>query len=422
MNSLVPSSVPMMGDATTSMDLQFVIQRVLPLAFFMAVVAVLVVRHTDGRLAGKLPRTGPFVGRVVATLDEVDVLLERWYARMGVWGGSVVIALVLMFVVFHYVLGGTKTFSHGELYTALSNNPFDPNSSNALRTRILAPLIGWVFHLRGPLFVLVPWIFLVGLLALVNVWSRREGANPTLGLCLMLAIAFSPVTMHTLVGPGYIEAVSYFLVGMALLNVQNAVPACIYMALAVMAHEASAFLVPAWLMAGLRGMPTKMWFRRIALLCMFLLPYAAYRWWVVQVDLGVYSTTFYFSAENVEACLDVGPLASVMGTFAVFRLHWVILLVPVFKNGLHDGRVQWALLLLISVGMTLLIAYDTTRMLCWTFPLLVIGGVELGKCVGRNRAVALFLTAAVLNFMITPYTTTAAVSYRLDSVRVVLGL
>lgn len=353
-------------------------------------------------------------------LDRTDALLERWYARVGLWTGSTLIAIALMFVVFHYVLGSTKTFSHGELYTALSQDPFDLSRSNALRTRILAPLIGWVFHLRGPLFVLVPWIFLAGLLALVNVWSRREGAGPTLGLSLVLAIAFSPVTMHSLIGPGYIEAVSYFLVGMALMNARNAIPSCVYMALAVMAHEASAFLMPALLMAGLRGSPAMMWLRRIALLGMFLLPYAAYRWWVVQFDHGVYSMTYYFSVQNVKACLAVGPLATAMGVFAVFRLHWLVLLVPLFKNGLHDGRVRWALLLLISVGMTLFIAYDTTRMLCWAFPLLVIGVVELGKCVGRNKAVALLLAAWILNFMITPYTTTAAVSYRLDRVRVVL--
>ncbi len=50
---------------------------------------------------------------------------------------------------------------HGKWYTVLSNNPFDWSDNYNLRFRILAPFLGYVLFLRGPLF---PW-FMLSLLA-----------------------------------------------------------------------------------------------------------------------------------------------------------------------------------------------------------------------------------------------------------------
>ncbi|HQW06561.1 MAG: hypothetical protein IPH05_02315 [Flavobacteriales bacterium] len=356
---------------------------------------------------------------ITTLLDRTDALLERWYARVGLWPSSLIIAIALVLVAFIYVDGGTVPVSHGEGYAALSRDPFAQSVSNPFRFRILAPLIGWVLHLRGPLFILVPWFFLVGFVAMVNVWSRREGAWPSLALVIMLAMIFSPVIMHSLVAPGYIEVVSYFLLGMALMNVRSMLVSCACMALAVMTHESAIFLTPAWLLAAMSisGKSRRWWAKRLLLLAGMLLPYLAYRFWVVQVDEEALSAAYYFSYANLRSCVASGPLGTVVGIFAVFRLHWLVLAIPFFMLGLRNGNVRWALLLVASVGLTLVIAFDTTRMFCWTFPLLVLGSVELGKCVGRKMAVALLMVAWILNFLIPPYTTTGAESYRLKGIR-----
>jgi hypothetical protein len=351
-------------------------------------------------------------------LDRSDALLGQWYARMGTWAGSSLISAFLVLVVWLYVDGDTVPISGGVMYAELSQDPFAATDSNPLRFRILAPLIGWVLHLRGPLFVLVPWLFLLGFLSSVNVWCRREGAGPTLALSIMMAMAFSPVTMHSLVAPGWVDAVSYFMLGMALMNIRNTFVSCAFVALAVMTHEVSAFLIPAWLLAARRSDAERGWWvKRALLLVVMLVPYVAYRWWVVQHDDIALSTTFYFSSANLKDCLGVGPVATAIGVFGVFRLHWLVLAVPIPMLGLRNARVRWALLLIASVALSLLIAYDTTRMFCWAFPVLVLGSVELGKCVGRKMAVALLMVAWILNFLIPPYTTTGAESYRLKGIR-----
>lgn len=105
---------------------------------------------------------------VNALFDRTDALLERWYASVGAWSGSLIIASFLVFVVWLYVDGGTEPISGGAMYAELSKGPFDTTDPNHVRNRIFAPLVGWVLHMRGPLFVLVPWLFLIGFLALVD--------------------------------------------------------------------------------------------------------------------------------------------------------------------------------------------------------------------------------------------------------------
>lgn len=400
------------------MGFHFAVLVVLPLVLVVVLLAGVVVIGADRvRLEGR-ERGWPLVRLVAVAIDSADGFLERCYTRLGIWISSFVIGVALVFVVFLYVHGSKEPVSHGVCYAELSMAPFDVGKGNPFRYRIFAPLIGWALHLRGPLFVLVPWGFLVGFLALVNVWCNRKGRGSLLALSITLAMAFSPVTMHALVAPGWVDAVCYFLLGMALMNVRHTYVSCAFMAFAVMTHEVSIVLFPAWLMAvrrsdGLRGW---WWFRPLFIFLFFMLPYLIYRWWVERHDGSALSVTDYINPQDIEVYLAVGPLASAFGIFGVFRLHWVLLAVPFFMLGLKDGRTRWALLLFVSTASLLLISFDTTRMLCWAFPVLVVGGGELGKRVGKGPAVLLVLMAWVLNFLIPPYTTTGAASIRLDSV------
>lgn len=400
------------------MDLHLALWVVLPLVLAVGGVSFIVFMDVDGRSGGRKLGAGALSRKVVCTMDAVDALLERWYARAGVWTGSLIIALLLLLVGFVYVNGGLRMQQYGEEYGFLSMAPFDMQKASLVRNRILAPLIGWLLHLRGPLFVFVPWIFLVGFLAMVNVWLRRAGASSLLAFTGLLAVAFSPVAFHSLVAPGFVDAVSYFMIGMAFMHIRRKFPSCLYMALAVTAHEASCFLLPAWLLASVPAVAN--WrhvLRRVAILAGLLLPYAGYRWWVAQHDTTLLSVEFYFGPRNLLACREVGLLATAAGAFAVFRLHWVLLAVLLVMGGLRDKRVRWVLLLTASVCLSLFIAYDTTRMVCWAFPFLVIGVVILGERIGQKRAVALLLLAWSLNFAIPPYTTTGAESFPLREIR-----
>ncbi|MGV3637070.1 MAG: hypothetical protein ACO1NQ_05430 [Flavobacteriales bacterium] len=351
-------------------------------------------------------------------LDRTDGVLQGWYARVGPWSGSLVIALVLVFLVHGYVQGGSEPISHGTYYAALSTGPFDTEAANPFRARILAPLIGWLTGLRGSWFVLVPWVFLVGFLAQVNVWCSTRGATPSHALAVVLAIAFSPVTMHALVGPGFVDTVSYFLLAAALMNLGRTVVSCGFMALAVMTHEASAVLIPAWLLAsGVGKDHRRAWLKRMLIVAVMLLPYALYRSWVLRVDPGSLSTAYYFSERNVQSCLDVGLWATLVGIFAVFRMHWLLIAIAIIRGGWKSLHSRWSFVVLLCIGSTLVIAFDTTRMFCWAFPVMILAGVDLARSVGRRAALLLLVAAWSLNFLFAPYTTTGGVSYRLNGIR-----
>lgn len=75
------------------------------------------------------------------------------------------------------------------------------------------------------------------------------------------------------------------------------------------------------------------------------------------------------------------------------------------------------MMLIAAMCFSLILAYDTTRMFCWAYPVLVVGVVSLGERIGQKRAALLILLAWFLNFMIPPNTTTAAVSYPLRHIK-----
>lgn len=396
------------------MDVHLLLVAVLPLALVVALITWVALCDREMRW----PRSDRVVRRGSALIAEVDVQLGRWHARMGSWRGSVLLALVLSLGAFVYVNGDMRMWSHGAIYAALSEAPFDPDVEVPLRNRILAPVIGWLLHLRGPLFVLVPWSFLVGFLAIVHQWCLREGASPVLALAGSLSLSFSPVVLHTLVTPGSVDVVAYFMIAAALSLIHRPWISTFFMALAIMTHEASSFVVLAWLSASAsRSSGWRPVGHRGSMLLACLLPYVAYRWWTAQHDPTLYSMAFYLSEENIEACLAVGPLAMMAGIFAVFRLHWVVLAVLLVKGGMRDQRLRWSMMLIAAMCFSLILAYDTTRMFCWAYPVLVVGVVSLGERIGQKRAALLILLAWFLNFMIPPYTTTAAVSYPLRHIK-----
>lgn len=351
-------------------------------------------------------------------IDRFDAFLEGCYRRWGVWTFSLFLALFLIGLVHRYVQGGFEPISHGRYYAALSQDPFDTGVVNPFRGRILAPLIGWLTGLRGAWFVVVPWVFLVGFLAQVNVWSRRQGATSAHAFALVLAIAFSPVTMHALVGPGFVDAVCYFFLAAAFMNGHDTLVSSGFMALAIMTHEASVMLLPSWLLAfGGGWADRKVWMKRALIVTIMLIPFALYRIWVVQVDPAVLSTAYYFSEGNLQSCLDVGPWATLIGVFAVFRLHCIVIAITFYLGGAKDLHSRWSLVVLLSIGSTLFIAFDTTRMLCWAFPVMALAGVDLARFWGRKGAFLLLLAAWALNFLLPPYTTTGGVHYRLNGIR-----
>lgn len=329
------------------------------------------------------------------------------------------ISVLLAGTVFLYLGGGVEPIMHGAEYAALSQAPFGTEQGAAMRNRILAPLVGWLVHLRGAHFVWVPWSFLVGFLALVNVWARRLGAGSTLAVVTTVCVAFSGSTMLSLIAPGYVDAVSFFLIGVAFMQVHRKLLSTACLALAVMNHEVSAFMAPAWLLYGAPSERQFPWFReRLVLLVALLLPYATYRWWVTLHDAKALSLNYYFAPQNLKDCLGVGLVGWITGIFAVFRLHWLVVLFVLIsdRKAFNTRRLGWNLVLLASLCATLVVAYDSTRLFSFAFPLLVIGSVELGRRWGANRAITIMLIIWGLNFLIPPYTTTGERSYPLHGI------
>ena len=126
--------------------------------------------------------------RAVAWLER---RCEKHEAALGVWGAGLFFSCVIFCVACLAVAPEFKARNFGVSYAQLSQNPFDMQARNDLPQRWLTPFLGWLLHLRGEKFILLPLMIGVALMTAVYAWSRRStsGSWP-----LRLSTAFVPAT------------------------------------------------------------------------------------------------------------------------------------------------------------------------------------------------------------------------------------
>lgn len=304
---------------------------------------------------------------------------------------------------------------HGKVYSELANNPFDWDANYSLQYRILAPLLGFLMHLRGTSFLYLPLLFLWFWLSSVYLVFRKKQFTPLASMIMASLLALSCTLFIPLISPGYTDSVSYFFLFIAFFYFEdftllsNRIKSVFCFILALFNHESSIFLFPALLLFHQTSGGTKsVNFRELLpysnLFIIGFLPYIAFRVWVSSNAEVEYTTSFYLTDENIKTCLEALKWAPV-GLFFTFKLFWIF---PILYSAhLLKTRNFTKLILLASMFvfsmLQLLIAYDVSRMLCLMFPLIVYSAAGCNTFWGSQKFVTVSSCLVFLNLLLPSY-------------------
>lgn len=312
--------------------------------------------------------------RLLSFIPRMDAKSNRLLAGVVVGIGTACFAFV-------YFSGRLVPYSFGLKYADLSVNPFDV-AENDVAFRVLSPLIGWLFLLRGELFVVVPILGFVVFLSLVYVYCRQQGLRFGASVLLVIGIGTSGIGLHVMRWPGYVDSVSFCLLAAALCTIRGR-SWVIFAGLALLNHEASVFALPPLLLLHYRRVDGD---RRLArasitalLLAAALLPFLLWRLYGVEAGVSGFGTRFYLSVETVRDAIGQNSRLGWIGVFSAFKLLWIFPLIAIWRN-LRTGDVVQACVITCSIvlAMTqLLFAVDVTRLASLAFVGIVIGTVQV---------------------------------------------
>lgn len=299
---------------------------------------------------------------------------------------------------------------HGAEYAELSDHVFDGSYGSRFRFRVLGPLIGWCTGLTGDRFLWVPWLFLILFLSAVYHELRKIGAGSPLALLGSGAMAFSCTTTLALIAPGYTDVITYFFVLLAFTRVEHLVVSSACFALGFWNHESVIFMLPGLLLhrsvrfPGLR--------RSASHLCMILLftvPYMAYRAWAGSMDEQALGIGYYLSLYNIYTSLQEIKILAPLGVFIAFNLFWVFPFWAVGRAWSNNstGKIAFHSTVLIGVMAQLIIAVDTTRLMCLAFPMILIALVDLAGPEGGTKIARIGWVVFLLNFIVPTYMVTS---------------
>ena len=337
-------------------------------------------------------------------MKDRPVLWQRIVLDHGTALSSILLGSLLFVLAAIYIGPSFEPAFLGVYHAKLSNAPFDMDHPNWMRLRILAPLIGYILHLRGPLFFLVPWAFLLLFVIRVQHVGQRASGSWIHATLVASSVAFSCTTFIPFMAPGYVDAVAYFCVLFCFIPGVSHPLAALFMALAVASHESALALLPAaihyrWMQK--RDMRTPLVF--LGWLLVFMLPYVCYRAWASASDPSTLQVSYYLTITNIRSQIR-GILPTLWGIFLAFRLYWIIPLAALVLSIRKGDHAQAVLILLIVAGSgsLLLVAYDTTRLMCMAYPAILLGSIQLIKSLPPMLTLRFGALLFALNFLITP--------------------
>jgi len=113
--------------------------------------------------------------------------------------------------------------------------------------------------------------------------------------------------------------------------------------------------------------------------------------------------SYYLTITNIRSQIR-GFLPTLWGIFLAFRLYWIIPLAALVLSIRRKDHSQAILLVLIvaGAGSLLLVAYDTTRLMCMAFPAILLGSIQLIKTLPPMITLRSGALLFGMNFLITP--------------------
>ena len=332
--------------------------------------------------------------------------MESSESRRGLLVFSLITGLFVLCIVMWFTAVRFNTMHHGNEFTLLSKAPFDFEQSNDLRFRILSPLLGYLLFFRGVLFKYFMLIVLAIFLGMVYYYHRKKGMRPTESTGMLLLLAFSTLSFYQLYFPAYTDPTTFLLTLLLMMARNRTVLSTLLLSLLLFNHEHAIFLFPFFFLFMVDGdYRFGKLFKTALRFGIALLPYIAYRIFIMKHQPVDYTLTYYFNAKSLEwTRTHVLPnLAS--GVFQSFRLAWILPLAAVIID-LKEKRFREILLLLSIVLFVMLqffIAYDISRLAGLCFPVLILSALRVKETLGMYKFLYLLYGIFLLNFLIHSY-------------------
>ncbi len=340
--------------------------------------------------------------RFTARLDDGFARGER---RFGAWGVCLLFATMLLCVAALYSAPAIRLVNHGILYGEASRAPFEASAS-PIRFRPLAPVLAYCMFLRGDAFIVLPLLAGIGFLAVVMRGYRRSGFAGSECVAMGSLLAFSSPILFTLHFAGYVDTLSYLVLAIAMIFAGSdlVVGACV--ALAILNHEANAFLLP-WLVWH-TGRRREGWARRARLgvsiaAALFL---AAYVRAVIARHAPItWTPGFYLNAPYLRENALLNVRGAWLGLFMAFKCLWVLPLLAGVDQWAKGRRAEVASLLLATLGgvATLIITSDESRLPAIAFPAILSGAALLREVVAPPIFGRVLWALLLVNLLVPQY-------------------
>lgn len=313
---------------------------------------------------------------VIKKLDSVLLTIEN---RSNIYVTSILVGSFLLCICSIYVMPHFDYLTpNGYYYAELSKNPCNFNTNNPVQLRILAPFLGYSLGINGKLFFVLPYIFKVLFPATIYANYRNKLYSANESFIITSLICFSNVYLISIYYTYYTDIVTYFFIFLSysLFN-RSIIISGICFLLAMLNHESTLFILAPmlsyFLISKQIGNRSNSFFI-VSCFSLALILYYFFRSYITSMAEIEYDFDYYLNRNNIKTALRYITPNLPIGIFYVFKLLWIfpcIAFIRSFNQGkLHD---IFILILFITIPVIqIVVAYDTTRLLCLSFPVMLI--------------------------------------------------
>jgi hypothetical protein len=337
-------------------------------------------------------------------INSISSFLLKLESKIGLAAASFLLSLMFAGIAMLYVQPVFTVKYHGVLFSVLSEQPFNFGKENHLQYRILGPLLGYLFFLRGILFYLLPLTFIFMFPGIVYYSYRKKNFEAIDSFFLTCFISFSCVLLLPLVAPGYTDIITWTFIFLAFNNAKKTLLSALFFSLALLNHESSIAMLPGLILYSYwlkKSTPLKI----IGIYLMACVPHFLYRLFVNVHASPLYTVSYYLSENNLWIVMHKLVLFLPAAIFFAFKLWWIFPLCFIAWSASQRKFIQCLIIVSILTGGIALafIGYDFTRMIVIAFPAVLLSYEWFGEILEKKKLRKLTLILFVLNFFVLQY-------------------
>ncbi len=313
-----------------------------------------------------------------AIYNRMDNFVLRGEARWGRYGFGIAVTFLLMVAAALYVEPAIECVVLGKSYAQLASHPFHFNDENIVAYRILTPLISYLLGLRGELIIITNLLFAAVLIGWVYFHFRRHAPRPGDALAAAGVITFSLVTLTTLRYGGYTDSATYLIIFLMWKFRRRRFLFYVLFLLGLLNRESILFLIPWFVLLRAPHSGSKMKLASDAAVGfgITILLYALFRQWASSHYEVGFTWSYYLEPLRHNPFYWFGKSFTCLrvGFFSVFKLLWLFPILAGFSLWQRkERRDVYSMLLLFGCSFAqLFVAFDSSRMLTMSFPVMLI--------------------------------------------------